>query len=174
MSKEMRRYVDNFKNFKLNETLKKSKFDIVKYREEIIEIFKLISDRKYNGVYPNFQLQGTQKNIILHFQRFYGEEQFLIKDWLIDGVKYIMGVYGYKYGHALHNTKPVSVSIEIDNPKYDEISDMLDDYEGAVASGKSRKNSNKKIIKNESFDKIENVIGLEVNTLSVHISKVGV
>jgi hypothetical protein len=173
MSKEMRRYIDNFKNFKLNENLKNLKFDIVKDSGEIIEILKWISDGKYDGVYPNFQLQGTQKNIILHFQRFYGEEQFLVKDWLIDGVKYIMEVYGYKYGHDFHNTKPVSVSIESDNPEYDEISHMLDDDEGVVAGGKSRKNSNKKIMKNESFDKIENAIGLEVNTLSVLISKVG-
>ena len=98
-------------------------------------IGKWISDDDYNGEYPNFQLQGTPNNIILHFQRFFGENQFEIKEWLISGVNYVMEVYGYKYG----NSKPVSISYELDNPNYDELADLLRDEEGVIGGGKSLK-----------------------------------
>jgi hypothetical protein len=169
MSKEMRRLIDTFKRFNLNESRKNLKLDILKDREELIDIFKWISYDDYNGENPNFQLQGTPNNIILHFQRFFGENQFEIKEWLISGVNYVMEVYGYKYG----NSKPVSISYELDNPNYDELADLLHDEEGVIAGGKSPKNSNKKIIESKTFDKIEDVLGLKVNTLSIRISKVG-
>ena len=145
--------------------------DIFKDREELIEIFKWISNNKYDGVYPNFQLWGTPGNIVLLFQRFGHEPQFLVEDWLIDGVKYVMQVYGYKYRHMYHNSKPVSVSFETANPDYDEIADLLDDDEGVFAGGESRQNSNKNIMSTKSFDNIDSAVGLEVNTLSIYISK---
>ena len=145
--------------------------DISKDREELIEIFKWISNNKYDGVYPNFQLGGTPENIVLLFKRFWHEPQFLVEDWLINGVKYIMQVYGYKFRRMHNNSKPVSVSLETANPDYDEIADLLNDDEGVVAGGKSRQNSNKKIMSTKSFDNIESAVGLEVNTLSIYISK---
>ena len=174
----MRRLIDTFERFNLNESRKNLKLDILKDREELIDIFKWISDDDYNGEYPNFQLQGTPNNIILHFQRFFGENQFEIEEWLVSGVNYVMEVYGYKYtlnSIALPwvNLKPVSISYELDNPNYDELADLLHDEEGVIAGGKSPKNSNKKIIKSETFDRIEDALGLKVNALSIRISKVG-
>jgi hypothetical protein len=148
--------------------MKQTKFDIVKDEKEIIDIFKWISNNKYDGEYPNFQLQGTSENIKLHFQTFFGEKEFVIDDWLIDGVKYIMEVYGYKYST---NIKPISISFKIDNPNYDVINDLINDYEGVTVGGKLLKNSNKKIVKCKTFDKIEKVLNLKVSKLSIKITK---
>lgn len=147
------------------------KFDILKDRNELIEVFKWFSNGVYNGKYPNFQLQGTPNNIKLHFQRFFGEEEFKINDWLINGVNYIREIYGYGYGCEYSYTKPVSISFEVDNTHYDAIANLLYDEEIVIVDGKSPKNSNKKIMKTEVFDKIENVLGLKVNNLSIEISK---
>ena len=180
----MRNRIDKFKNFILKENSKTSKFgpwrsgvDISKDRDELIDIFKWISDGKYDGKYPNFQLGGTPKNISLSFQRFFHEKEFEVEDWMIDGIKYIINVYKYEYssksiGAPWKNIKPILITFEIDNPNYDAIADLLHDEEGVIAGGKSPKNSNKKIMKSEKFDKIEDVLGLKVSNLCISISKV--
>lgn len=146
---------------------------------EVIDIFKWISDGEYDGKYPNIQLlleSPTSRKIV--FQRFHGQPPFTVEDWMINGVKYIMDVYGYKYTNNTVNygkgpevMKPVKIGYEIDNPDFDEVAYANFDWEGVNPGGAVPPNTNKKIFKREGFDKIEDLLGKEIDGMNVYISK---
>lgn len=133
---------------------------------ELIDIFKWISDGEYKGK-PTLQIGlphiGDNK-LEIYFVCFYGEPLIKIEKWLVNGINYIKQVYGYEYSN-----KPINVSYYVDNPNYDFISD---DHEGVVPGDLQPKNTNKKELKIEEFDKIEDIVGLEFNSLTISLEKI--
>ena len=162
------------KHIRLFEELdKKDNLISSKDRNDIIDIFKWISNDEYDGEHPNIQILPTPSNVLnIHFQRFYHEEPFQVSEWMANGINYIMEVYGYKYGQNFYTPKPVSVSYQENNPDYDEIMDLLSNKESPIPGGKSFPNTNKLIHKSKRFDRVEDAVDMFVNGMKIYLVKI--
>jgi len=133
---------------------------------DVVEIFKWISDNEYNGEYPYIQISTSKiPNIKLgiSFQRSYHQQPFMVDNWIADGIKYIMKVYGYEYDGG----SPVGISYTTPNPKYDGSS--IFDYEGVIPGGHGPES--KDILKSARFEDIDEIVGEEVDTLTINLKK---
>jgi hypothetical protein len=160
-------------SFKLFESNKKDNLISYKDRNDIIDIFKWISNDVYDGEYPNIQILPSPSNVLnIHLQRFYHEEPFQVSEWMINSINYIMEVYGYKYGQNFYTPNSVSVSYQEDNPDYNEIMDLLSNKESPIPGGKAFPNTNKLIHKSKKFDKVEDAVGMFVNSMKIYLVKI--